>query len=181
MKKSAQACQTTLTFAQALHDIFPRATFRGLDVDAAQVQRYNAAAGGSARMGAVQGDLVEGSEVLGGLEWRDFDVAVTSMALHHIRDPVGLLVRLAGRVRSGGSVVVVDFICPVKDGRDSSLVAMPEGERWLGFSSGQARRYMEEAGCEKVELLEFPYDAGEGAPKEMQGLQCIFIAKGRVV
>lgn len=67
-------------------------------------------------MRAEQGDLLDPQADLFGSEWQDFDAAITSMALHHMRDPGKLLARLVGCVRSGGSVVVVDFICPTRDG-----------------------------------------------------------------
>jgi len=40
---------------------------------------------------------------------RDFDLVVTSMALHHFADPPRALRRLAARLRPGGALLVVDW------------------------------------------------------------------------
>jgi SAM-dependent methyltransferase len=66
---------------------------------------------GAERMEAWQYDLVAtGTAIDDSLEekLRDFDVAIISMALHHVADPGRLLSRLRGCLRSGGVCVVLD-------------------------------------------------------------------------
>lgn len=61
-------------------------------------------------MFAVEGDLVNPSSALGDPKWYGFHVAITSMALHHFAQPVNVLRRLGQRVKSGGAVIVVDWL-----------------------------------------------------------------------
>lgn len=94
----------------------PKAKFRGIDIEPGQVRRFNNEAAqndGKSRshpMFAIQGDLYIPSPAMEDAQWYDFDVAIMSMALHHVHDPVDMLRRLAARLHKGGSVVVVEWV-----------------------------------------------------------------------
>ncbi|KAH9884165.1 S-adenosyl-L-methionine-dependent methyltransferase [Xylariomycetidae sp. FL2044] len=107
---------------------------RGVDIAETMVQAYNDGARGAgvseARIRAVRGNLLDvrgagtGVGAVGDVdahdadahelatsdEFRDFDAALISMALHHTEDPGLLLSRLAGRLREGGVLVVVEWL-----------------------------------------------------------------------
>lgn len=116
---------TSLTYAPCLHnylhhsqallDCCPYATFRGIDSHAGQVDRYNKAASerlsddAGQRVRAIQGDLPTPSDALAAEDWFNFDVAVISMALHHVNDPIDMLRRLRHRTKPGGKLVVVEM------------------------------------------------------------------------
>lgn len=53
-------------------------------------------------MFAVQGDILTPASDIMGTEWFGFDVAIISMALHDVVDPIALLNELRERVKSGG-------------------------------------------------------------------------------
>lgn len=90
------------------------------------VEAYNERAAGAGikgeEMRAVMGDILASSssssspatskgdeETFSGEEWWGFDVAVMSMALHHVPSPSDAVKALVDRLRKGGKVVVVDW------------------------------------------------------------------------
>jgi SAM-dependent methyltransferase len=80
------------------------------------VAAYNASAAASGfkteQMHAVQGDIVAEttSPNLMSEDLYNFDVAIVSMALHHVSNPAALFAALVQRVKKGGVVAVVDWI-----------------------------------------------------------------------
>jgi SAM-dependent methyltransferase len=184
------------TVSSALLPLFPLTTFHGLDIATSQVERFNIEArklvgeeNGKARMIAIQGDLTSPSSELMEAEWFNFDIAIISMALHHVMDPISLLTRLRERVRRGGTIIVVDW---VKAGDNE--VDGEEGERyeeknmrklehgpkiWPGFSRLEIEADLRAAGCEGVEIKLYPVEIE--APEFMWGYDKMFIAKGIVV
>lgn len=71
-------------------------------------------------MRAVQGDILSGNEGekenaseeaqnFTGEEYFNFDMAVMSMALHHVASPPAAVKALVSRLRKGGSVVIIDW------------------------------------------------------------------------
>ena len=79
------------------------------------VDKFNAEAReagmSEAQMRAVRGDLLAPmGGLLGDPEFHGFDLAVMSMALHHVDDPKAMVARLVERVKPGGTVVVIDWI-----------------------------------------------------------------------
>ncbi|KAK6083291.1 methyltransferase [Seiridium cupressi] len=192
------------TVARALLKVLPLASFRGVDISNAQVQRYNDEAvkllGESPdRMIAIQGDLSNSSEVLNGLEWFDFDVVIISVALHHVDNPVEFLKLLRQHVKKGGSLVVLDFLAPVpsdvyskgrvdegaKDGdkhkynlsRRPNVEGMPAF--WPGFSVKDIVEDMQAAGCVDVEVKVHP-DSIQ-MPKKMGKWDRMYIAQATVI
>ena len=61
-------------------------------------------------MYAVEADLGDPKPILDNPEWFEFDVAVISMALHHVADPTEMLRRLQERLKKGGALVVVEWL-----------------------------------------------------------------------
>ena len=79
------------------------------------VDKFNAEAReagmSEAQMRAVRGDLLAPADgSLGDPAFYDFDLAVMSMALHHVDDPKAMVARLVERVKPGGTVVIIDWI-----------------------------------------------------------------------
>lgn len=96
-------------------------------------------------------------------EWFGFDIAVMSMALHHVSDPVEMLRRLGQRLKNGRTLVIVDWL------QDEAAAAETNGgiarydqadmievigkqKIWPGFTSGRMEETMTAAGFDKVEL-----------------------------
>lgn len=195
LSKSDCALFPLLTSMQALLPHHPLATFHGLDIATAQVTRFNNEAtkilgehDGKDRMLAVQGDLLAPTPSLTGADWSDFDVAIISMALHHIIDPIALLDKLKQRVRKGGVIVVVDWL--VDDDKEkgevgekydeSKMKKLEHGPKiWNGFSEKGIENDMKAAGCEMIEIKIFPVETE--APEFMRGYDRMFIAKGVAV
>ncbi|KAL8652053.1 MAG: hypothetical protein Q9210_002903 [Variospora velana] len=101
----------------------------GIDISSGMVKAYNERAAEAGfkgeEMRAVRGNILFSSsssssssattnnngdeETFSGEEWWGFDVAVMSMALHHVASPSDAVKALVGRLRKGGKVVVVDW------------------------------------------------------------------------
>lgn len=94
------------------------AELRGIDISSAMVQLYNDAAAknglGPQRMRAVEADILSADPsaavAAAGPEFSGFNLAVISMALHHIADAEGAIRALADRVVPGGAVLVIDWL-----------------------------------------------------------------------
>jgi len=186
---------------QALLNSFPEAVFQGLDIATSQVGRFNDEAARllgepHERMLAIQGDLDDPQPPLTEPSWFDFDAAIISMALHHVKNPVAFLARLRQRVKVGGSLIVVDWLQQSAESNhtgtedetgmaDSKYAAadmtrLSEGPKiWPGFSIHDIHADLEAAGCSEVSVIEYPEEID--APKEMQGYSRMFIAKAKVV
>lgn len=169
--------------------------FQGVDIATAQVHRFNAEAAKllddpASRMFAVQGDLTDPHDFLSQPEWWDFDVAIISMALHHVKDPVGMLKFMKERVRKGGSIVVLDFLqhdnVESGDGRlqdlhnHSKMIELTKGPKiWPGFSLEPLKAGMVDSGLGQVEVK--ICDEPIFVPDEMPGYREMFLAKGMVL
>lgn len=60
-------------------------------------------------VGDITADAADAAAELDGPEWRGFDLAVISMALHHVADPAAAVRKLAERLAPGGTLLVLDF------------------------------------------------------------------------
>ncbi|KAF2183040.1 S-adenosyl-L-methionine-dependent methyltransferase [Zopfia rhizophila CBS 207.26] len=188
------------TVSSALLAVFPEAVFQGMDIATSQVQRFNNEAtkllGEShGRMFAIQGDLNYPQPVLSEPEWSEFDAAIISMALHHVKDPVGFLARLRQRVKQDGALVVVDWLqqSSTTDGSHAAerrggdhkydaadMAKLSQGPKiWPGFSIHDIHADMTAAGCTDVDVREYPEPID--APEQMLGYDRIFIAKATVL
>lgn len=88
-------------------------SIQALDLSANMVTRYKELAtmssippvrDATARTGNLLVDELEGQDLQG------FSIAAICAALHHVADPALLIKRLAGRLRDGGVLVVIDFV-----------------------------------------------------------------------
>jgi 2-polyprenyl-3-methyl-5-hydroxy-6-metoxy-1,4-benzoquinol methylase len=75
-------------------------------------QRVQEAGISSKKMSAKVGDLLAESlsEDLQGPEYRDFDIIIVSMALHHFPDPQLAMKRLADRLQKGGVLWIIEML-----------------------------------------------------------------------
>lgn len=94
---------------------------RGIDVSSEMVTRFNAAASAFglswAKAHAAVGDLsapdeavsaTPGDPALSSPDYSDFDVAIISLALHHVSNPAAVLSAIASRLKSDGVLIVVE-------------------------------------------------------------------------
>ncbi|KAI5846151.1 S-adenosyl-L-methionine-dependent methyltransferase [Tricharina praecox] len=120
------------------------ASLVGADVSSGAVGEFNFAARNQGleegEMRAVVADLVtgEGDVVAVGGE---YDVALCSLALHHMPDPLAATKAIARVLKHGGVFVCVDF-------RQHEKIAEGWGDivPHLGFGEGQVRSWFKEAG-----------------------------------
>lgn len=188
------------TVSSALLTAFPKAVFQGLDIANSQVQRFNSEAKrlldeSHDRMFAIQGNLNDPQPVLSEPKWSEFDVAIISMALHHVKDPVSFLRLLRQRVKRGGAVVVVDWLQQSSTTEGSQTAQHREGKNkydaadmtrlaqgpkiWPGFSIHDIHADMSAAGCTNVDVRVYP--EAIDVPEAMQGYKRMFIAKATVL
>ena len=104
------ACGTGLV-SRALGPYVGR--IRALDLSANMVTRYKelsalstipSVKAATARTGNLLVDELEGLDLQG------FSIAAICAALHHVADPASLITKLAGRLRAGGVLAVIDFV-----------------------------------------------------------------------
>ena len=129
------------------------------------------------RMHAIEGDLSNPSSTLNDPHWFNFDVAIMSLALHHVSDPVDMLSKLKERLRKGGTLVVVEFTQPGDDSKDiktsnvneADMVEVVGGQKiWPGFTPDSLGGMLGRAGFEDVdvklqdETVHFPEHIGGG-------------------
>ena len=142
-----------------------------------------------AHIRAVRGDLLAPTEGrLEGEEFYNFDLAVMSMALHHVKDPNIMIAKLVERLRPGGIVVVIDWI---PSGRASSeshgnhAVDKKHGHgqhasshtiAFDGFSQEEMHNIFREAGCSNNDyvLAASPSEVPPDPTRQKQ----LFFAKG---
>ncbi|KXX83237.1 Ubiquinone biosynthesis O-methyltransferase [Madurella mycetomatis] len=157
---------------------------RGIDVSGGMINLYNDNARKQGlspeRMRGVRGDLLadtcaEGDEDLDGPEFTGFDVAVMSMALHHVDDPAKMVKRLADRLAPGGSLVIVDWVShdrtPVKHHSHPAAHTMTRH----GFPEEEMREMFAEAGLVDYGYLLHP----EKSTVPGAGQNQLFFARGR--
>lgn len=91
----------------ALAEEFPSARLTGLDSAPELLDRLRSRAGDAGlaeRLDAVEGDIEHDLPPL-----QPADVVWASMVVHHVADPVATLGRVAGLLRPGGTLVLVEF------------------------------------------------------------------------
>ncbi|OAA65522.1 hypothetical protein SPI_02309 [Niveomyces insectorum RCEF 264] len=106
---------------------------RGMDISSTMVQRYNEAAAKKGltpeRMRAVEvdltGDDAEAEAAAPGPEFRGFDLALVSMALHHMEHPGAVLKGLTGRLAPGGRLLVIDWAKPTEEQAKQGVAGLP--------------------------------------------------------
>ncbi|KAL8706688.1 MAG: hypothetical protein Q9201_000322 [Fulgogasparrea decipioides] len=132
---------------------------------------------------AVQGDIlglsagVDSGASFTGREWFDFDIAVMSMALHHVASPEEAVKKLVERLKVGGRVVFIDWLLdsvnfhgadhsehgPGSDGRDpgsqGQQFATP-GHAHAHIVAPGSEQTITRAGFGREEMLRMLKDAG---------------------
>lgn len=102
--------------SKALKPLFSSAI--GVDVSSSMLEKYRSAASSLGlklhEMMCVRGDLITDDAgptepPLNKEELQNFDLVAISMALHHVQDPTSAMQRLAGRLKSGGKLLVIDW------------------------------------------------------------------------
>lgn len=135
------------------------------------------------RMHAIQGDVTiplpeARDRAIGSLDFYDFNVAVISMALHHVEKPDILIKKLVDRLKVGGVLVIIDW---VPDGFSARHASHPAAHTvaFDGFTREQMGHWLTEAGCSEWDYVELderskvPYNVSQIEYK--QG----FFARGR--
>ncbi|KAI5778670.1 S-adenosyl-L-methionine-dependent methyltransferase [Geopyxis carbonaria] len=133
----------------------------GMDLSSDMVDMYNTAVSNQGipanEMHAVVADLCtqEDDEKLKGEDYQNFDVAVCSLALHHIADPRIAVQKMVERLKRGsGYLVVVDFR------KHQSVAEMPGGEKLQhviphnGFVEEDIKKWYEQAGLVDIEFTD---------------------------
>jgi len=103
-------------------------------------------------------DVREGT--LESLPIRDgrLDLALLSLVLHYVVDPVCALAEVRRTLRPGGRLLILDML---PHGR--SVFREEMGHVWLGFSPGSLSEWLGEAGFDEVRIAELPADPeGDG-------------------
>lgn len=131
---------------------------RGMDLSDGMVKRYNEAMG---RIGlsyeqahAVATDLVNDSAETVNVEDL-YDVAIVSLALHHVTNPELLIRRLAARLKPGtGVLIIIDFV-PFEHGHGSHghkgfLASMAHTITQHGFDEHQMTSLFTQAGLKDI-------------------------------
>lgn len=98
---------------QALLTTFLLAVFRRIDNLDSQVKLYNDKASkllGPDNRGRMSGIQAHKTPILDDAEWFSFDSLVTSFVLYYVNDLIRTLELLKARIRSGGTLVVVDWL-----------------------------------------------------------------------
>lgn len=132
----------------------------GLDVSENMVSVYNQRAREAGispeKMSAKVGDLLADnvSEDLQRSEYRDLDIIIVSMALHHFPDPQLAVKRLADRLRTGGVLWIVEMLQEPHSEEEHKRVS-PETAQLVhkhGFSVGEMKELFLEAGLGDTEV-----------------------------
>ena len=142
-----------------------------------------------AQIHAVRGDLlapIEGQ--LESQEFYNFDLAVMSMALHHVEDPKTTIAKLVERLRPGGTVVIIDWIPLDRASSDSHGNHANEKKNehgqhagshtiaFDGFSQEEMHKFFREAGCINNDYV-LAASPSEVPPVPL-GQRQLFFAKG---
>ena len=120
------------------------------------VERYN----GLAKEGAlaiidakaIEGDLcaedLDESTETGSNEYRNFDIAVVCAGFHHLASPERAARRLAERLKSGGQLVILDFV--PWNPADSAHAPAAHTITRHGFGEEEMQKIFEDAGLTEV-------------------------------
>ncbi|CAH0019742.1 unnamed protein product [Clonostachys rhizophaga] len=136
---------------------------RGIDISSGMVAQYNARAASEGysqdKMHAVHGDLITADtaasdHIINTPEYNDFDLAVISLALHHVENPQQMVSKLADRLADGGVLLIIDWVSPSESGCQP-LLPPPDSDvqhtvSRMGFEEKEVRGYFEQAGLSSI-------------------------------
>ncbi|KAL8858197.1 MAG: hypothetical protein Q9178_005209 [Gyalolechia marmorata] len=146
----------------------------GIDLSAGMVKMFNQRAAAfdipeGKKMFAVQGDLLASSSAddgsstshgtsFAGKEWFDFDMAIMSMALHHVHSPGDAVKKLVERVKEGRSVLFIDWVSGtmVRPEHGKAVHELPGAHTTTreGFTKDEMEKILIDAGCEDIGFAE---------------------------
>lgn len=157
----------------------------GLDLAEGMVDKYNRRAHDAgipeSQMHAVLGDLTApevAQSLIENKDLFDFDLIITSLALHHIEDPQHAINRFVERLRPGGTLVVIDFDV-AKEGETWVAADAPSAHTIAhhGFDKAGMEKMLSAAGCEDVEYVLHKEESK--MPAHLGGKKHLFFARGR--
>ncbi|OTA98739.1 hypothetical protein M426DRAFT_325732 [Hypoxylon sp. CI-4A] len=158
---------------------------RGVDISDAMVEEYNRLVRESGaspeRVHAVRGNFLDSSTsgAVSGSDFHDVDVIVMSMALHHISNPEELLSHLVQRLRSGGVMVIIDYIktpsddlsawnhAHAHDDHATERSAPVRTVHKMGFSPDEMKKFFSDAGCKAGSFDFRPYKEPTHIPESV--------------
>jgi ubiquinone/menaquinone biosynthesis C-methylase UbiE/DNA-binding transcriptional ArsR family regulator len=89
----------------------------------------------------------------------ELDVAILSLVLHYVAEPLAVLREAVRALRPGGRLLVVDMLP-----HDRAEYRQTMGHLWQGFSSGQVELWFADAGLNSVRYHAIAPDAGAMGP-----------------
>ena len=87
------------------------------------------------------------------------DLAILSLVLHYVVDPVRALVEVRRTLRPGGRILLLDMLP-----HERASFREEMGHVWLGFSAGVLTEWLEVAGFAPPSIAELPADPGAEGP-----------------
>jgi DNA-binding transcriptional ArsR family regulator len=133
---------------EVLAPVFERVIAIDREAQRLEHARQRLATRGHHNVELVRADLNE-ADALDGLP--EADVVIASRVLHHAPRPAEALRALARRVRSGGSLLVLDY-----EAHDDESMREEQADLWLGFSADDLRGYAHAAGLSAIHLTLVP-------------------------
>ncbi len=135
------------------------------------------------RMRAVQGDLMDSNgPAFQDEDFRDFDLAVMSMALHHVPDPLAMLRALVRLLKPGGRVVIIDWTLDTAQDDGTDVVTPQYSTQYPvayhGFNQQQMAKLFKEAGCVASDYQVHPEPSH--CPPMSNPWRHLFFAKGEI-
>ncbi|KAK3298160.1 S-adenosyl-L-methionine-dependent methyltransferase [Chaetomium fimeti] len=156
----------------------------GIDLSENMVAAYNTRAENqglaASEMHAYQGNICDpdepNPEALASAEFSEFDIAAVGLGFHHFDDPSLAARRLAERLKTGGVLMILDFLPHGKMGDSHPALSTVTHH---GFSEEHIRRIYEEAGVGKdfgLEEMAVVFNFSKEKNDEVR--RKIFIARG---
>ncbi|KAF2128300.1 S-adenosyl-L-methionine-dependent methyltransferase [Dothidotthia symphoricarpi CBS 119687] len=153
---------------------------RGIDISGGMVDQYNATALSlnlkPEQMHGVRGNILENDETLNGSEFQRFDVAIMSMALHHVEDPAAMVKKLTERLVPGGSLVIIDWLPHGEKAGEQGMRSHSHLISHYGFSEAEMQDMYAQAGLGDFGFLLHP----EQSEILGGGMNQLFFARGKL-
>jgi SAM-dependent methyltransferase len=89
----------------------------------------------------------------------ELDVALLSLVLHYVVDPIRVLSETARVLRAGGRVLIVDMMP-----HDREELRETMGHVWPGFTEEQLNEWLKAAGFDRIQHIALPMDARAKGP-----------------